>query len=214
MTYLQIVNAVLSLLREDTVASVASDTYSKLIGKFVNDAKRQVEDAWEWDALSTTIPITTVAGTSNYVVTGIGRRFKGVTVNDDTNNFQLRNVKLQWIIDQQQITYTTNTRPSYFAWNGTNGTDTKIELFPTPDGTYTIQVNANVPQAELTNDTDVLKLNSYAVEMGAYARALVERGEDGGFNSSEAYGLFKGIMSDEIAVETSRQDDYNTWMAV
>ena len=214
MTYLQLVNAVLTRLRESTVSSISLKAYALLIGEFVNDAKRQVEDAWKWDALNTTITVNTVAGTSTYTVTGIGRRFKDVTINDSTNDSQLANVPAQWIRDQQQLSTVQNGAPSYYAWNGTDGTDSKIELYPTPDAAYALKVNAYVPQVDLSADGDVLTIQSEAVIAGAYARALVERGEDGGLNSSEAYGLFKGVLADQIAMEASRQDEQNMWVAV
>ena len=42
MTYLELVNDVLVRLRETTVSTVTQTAYSSLIGKFVNDGKRQV----------------------------------------------------------------------------------------------------------------------------------------------------------------------------
>jgi len=42
------------------------------------------------------------------------------------------------------------------------------------------------------------------VAQNAYARALVERGEDGGLNSSEAYALYRSMLSDYIALEATR----------
>ena len=39
MTYLNLVNNVLRRMREEEVASVSSNTYSKMVGDFVNDAK-------------------------------------------------------------------------------------------------------------------------------------------------------------------------------
>ena len=42
-TYLQLVNDVLTRLREATVTNVSDTDYSSLIGKLVNDAKREVE---------------------------------------------------------------------------------------------------------------------------------------------------------------------------
>ena len=42
MTYLNLVNNVLRRMREEEVASVSSNTYSKMVGDFVNDAKRAV----------------------------------------------------------------------------------------------------------------------------------------------------------------------------
>jgi hypothetical protein len=51
MTYLELVNDVLVRLREPTVSTVIQTAYSSLIGKFINDAKRQVEDAFAWNVL-------------------------------------------------------------------------------------------------------------------------------------------------------------------
>jgi hypothetical protein len=55
MTYLNLVNNVLRRLREDEVSSVQDNTYSKMVGDFVNDAKKFVESAWDWSALRTTL---------------------------------------------------------------------------------------------------------------------------------------------------------------
>ena len=214
MTYLQLVNAVLARLREDSVASVSTSAYSRLIGKFVNDAKRQVEDAWDWDAMSTTLTLNTVAGTSTYVLTGSGLKPKGISVNDITNRSSLSNVPIKWIFDQQQLATVSNANPAYYAWNVNDGTDSKVELFPTPNGAYTLKFNLYVQQADLSADADVLILPHEAIEMGAYARTLVERGEDGGLSSSEAYGIFKGILADQVALESSRFIENDVWVAV
>jgi len=92
MTYLSLVNAVLRRLREEEVATVADTDYSNLIGDFVNDAKRQVEDAWDWTALRTTTTITTIAGTEKYSLTDYGVRSKILYVHNDT--FKLFNMHL------------------------------------------------------------------------------------------------------------------------
>ena len=47
MTYLELVNDVLIRLREAEVETVSQTDYSKLIGKFVNDAKRSEEHTSE-----------------------------------------------------------------------------------------------------------------------------------------------------------------------
>ena len=48
MTYLNIVNNVLRRLREDTVTTISANTYSAMVGDFINDAKQLVENAWDW----------------------------------------------------------------------------------------------------------------------------------------------------------------------
>lgn len=213
MTYLQLVNAVLVRLREPEVSSVASNAYSLLIGKFVNDAKRQVEDSWNWDSLSTTITVNTSNGVSNYLVTGSGRRHKDATVNNTTSLSRLTLAPIQWIVDQQQLSNVTPAQLSHYAWNGTDGTDSKVELFPTPDGVYALKFNLYVPQVELSADGDILTVPYDPVEAGAYARALVERGEDGGLSSSEAYSLYKGVLADQIAIESGRFIENENWVA-
>lgn len=215
MTFLEAVNEVLERLREDTVTTISGNSYAKLIGHFVNDSKRQVEDAWDWEVLGVQVPITTVAGTTSYTVTGSGMRQKSVTVNNTTSGRQnrLRNVPYKWIEDQQQLTTSSRGAPAYFAWNGNDGTDSIVELWPVPDSAYVISFNMTVPQTKLINDGDVIQVPAEIVVEGAYARALVERGEDGSLNSSEAYNLFKGNMSDRIALEAARDAGSDEWVA-
>jgi hypothetical protein len=213
MTYLQLVNAALARLRESSVATISQTAYASLIGAYINDAKRYVEDAWNWDALAATITVTTVPGTTTYTVTGSGRRQKDVTVNDTSNQARLNNVPMRWITDQQQLSIVQAGAPTYYAWNGTDGTDSKVEIYPTPDGAYTLKFNMVVPQVELVNEADVLIVPSEAVVAGAVARALAERGEDGGLASSEAFGLYKSILSDQIAIESARYVENDSWVA-
>jgi len=54
MTYLQIVNSVLTRLRENQVDTVDFDEYSSLIAAFVNDAKAQIENSHSWSSLRST----------------------------------------------------------------------------------------------------------------------------------------------------------------
>lgn len=213
-TYLQMVNDTLVRLRENEVSTVTESAYSTLIGKFCNDAKRQCEDSWNWDVLATVITVTTAAGTSLYTVTGSGIRQRDVTVNDTTNLGSLHLVPPQWITDQQQLSTVQQGNPVYYAWSGTDGTDSKAEFFPTPNGIFSIKFNLIVPQAALSADSDVISIPSEPVVAFAVARALVERGEDGGLNSSEAYGLAKSILSDYISLEKERFSEFIAFEAV
>jgi hypothetical protein len=212
-TFLEATNDVLTRLRETSVSSVTQTTYSTLIGKFVNDAKKQVEDAWNWDALSQTLTATMTPGTTTYVLTGSGLRHKDSTVNNITNKNTVFNKSIQWIINQQQLSTVSTGAVVYYAWNGTNGTDSKFEVYPTPNASDVLKFNLYVPQAELSSGSDVLMVPSDAVCMSAYARAIVERGEDGGLPSSEAYLLYKGILADKIAIESSRFCENECWVA-
>ena len=55
---------------------------------------------------------------------------------------------------------------------------------------------------------------SELIVQNAYARALVERGEDGGLSSSEAYALYRSMLADYIALEGTRFPDNSGFDAV
>ena len=66
----------------------SNDSYVKLIGEFVNDARRIVEDAWDWSALRSTITVTTTEDNLfSYSMTGTNNSFKILDVINDTSNF-------------------------------------------------------------------------------------------------------------------------------
>jgi hypothetical protein len=44
--FLDLTNSVLSRLREPEASSVVDNAYVKLIARYINDSKRQVEDAY------------------------------------------------------------------------------------------------------------------------------------------------------------------------
>ena len=205
MTYLELVNDVLARLRETSVSTVTETTYSTLIGKFVNDAKRQIEDAFSWNVLGQTITVTTSASTSSYSLTGAGQKFQVMDVINTTSNVGLTNISFVDMNRKLNFTPLVNSIPTEFAFDGVDGSyDTKVNLFPTPDGVYTIKFALTVPQATLSSGSTVVSVADTLVAQNAYARALVERGEDGGLSSSEAYLLYKAMLADYIALEGTR----------
>jgi hypothetical protein len=104
--------------------------------------------------------------------------------------------------------------PAWYSWYGNNGTDAIVAIWPNPSATFNLMFNMNVPQIDLVGNSDIILVPSDPVVAGAFARALVERGEDGGLSSSEAYGLYRGILADRIALEQSRSPEYDMWEAV
>ena len=215
MTFLELVNDVLIRMREPTVTTVALNSYSTLIGKFVNDAKRQIEDAFSWNALGQTITVTTAASTASYSLTGAGQKFQVMDVINTTSNVGLINISFVDMNRKLNFTPLVNSIPTEFAFDGVDGSyDTKVNLYPIPDGVYTIKFALTVPQATLTSDATIVLVPDVLVVQNAYARALIERGEDGGFNSSEAYQLYKSMLSDYIALEGTRYPENQEFVAV
>jgi hypothetical protein len=215
MQYIQIVNEVLARLRESEVSSVNDNAYSKMIGKFVNDSKRMVEDAYNWNALYDTLTATTTGDIFNYVLQGSGQRFRVVDVLNDTSNWEVKEASTRWMNQQFLLTTPQKGSPQYYNFNGVdvNG-DTQVDLFPIPNGVYNVRFNIVLPQPIMTTDSTVLKVPYEPVVFLAYAKALAERGEDGGLASNEAYGLYKTSLADAIAIESGRYDEESTWRLV
>jgi hypothetical protein len=215
MTYLELVNDVLVRLREEQVSTVSETTYSALIGKFVNDAKRQIEDAYAWNVLGTTITLSTVQGTYSYALTGSGQKFQVLDVLNVTSNIRMKNIDFATMNRFQNFSTPVEGIPAYYAFDGVDGSnDTKVTIYPRPDGVYSIPFSLTVPQATLSADGTYVKVPDTLVSQNAYARALVERGEDGGLSSSEAYLLYKAMLSDYIALEGTRYPENQEFVAV
>jgi hypothetical protein len=215
MTYLQLINDVLIRLRENEVSTVSQTTYAKMIGKFINDIKREVEDSYDWNSLTDTLTATTSSSLFNYVLTGSGVRFRILNVLNDTSDWFLENPTGSWMTDRFLFGTPESGSPKYYSFNGVDANgDTQVDLYPIPNGAYNIRFNIIKPQAALSSASDVLKVPSEPVLFGAYAKALAERGEDMGQNSSEAYALYRKSLADHIAIEASRYPNETLWNLV
>lgn len=214
-TYLNLVNDVLIRLREPEVTTVQENTLSKLIGKLVNDAKRQVEDAYNWNALTATLTTVTEPNIFSYGLTNIRQRFKVIDAYNTTKRIRMKNIPTPVMTERFMLAEHQKGSPTDFNFNGiTAAGDTRVDLYPVPTGAENISFNLYLPQDPLSANSDILLIPSEPVILGAYARALVERGEDGGLNSSEAYALYKASLADAIAMESSRYIEEETWEAV
>ena len=214
-TFISLVNDVLVRLREPTVSTVAENTLSTLVGKFVNDAKREVADAYDWDAFNTSVTVTTTARQyTGYTLTGAGTRFRVTNVLDITDYGSLLPSTVDMI---ERRVYSTgspqNSDPSEYAFNGvsSNG-DAQVMFWPIPVGANSIRFSLVVPESDMSADSDTTKLAKEPIVLGALARALVERGEDGGLSSSECYALAKKALADVIAIELARSPENDSWV--
>jgi len=214
MNYLDLVNNVLVRLREDEVGSISENSYSKLIGKFVIDAQRQVEDAYDWNGLSQTLTMQTVDGLFNGVLVGSGVRFRLIDVINDTTNVEMIYRTTKEMNDLFLNRDTVKGTPLYYNFNGVNDEgDTQVDIYPVPDGVYTIRFNIIQPQDPLLNASDTLKVPSEPVIFLAYAKAIAERGEDAGFSATQAYAMYKESLADHISIEKNRYPEELVWNA-
>lgn len=212
MTYLQLVNSVMRRLREDEVTTVDEYDYSKLIGDFVNDAKRQVEDSWDWSAIRTTFPLTTTAGTSTYPITDFTVRSKIISVHNDSANQVVRYESLQRVRDLNLANNNAQGPIRSYTLDGVDANgDVQIRFYMVPDSAYNIDVYGVQRTAELTSDTDTTLLPTSPIVQYAYAFALRERGETGGQSAVEQSAFAKQDLNNAIALDANLRPEEVTW---
>ena len=216
MTYREIINQILIRLREETIpvdwtgdindSTVITD-YQKVVGSLVNDAKRNIEAYHDWLVLRDTKEIDTVIGQKNYGLE-IGQEFKIIDVINQNTGRHLDQVSKVYI-NTVQYPSDSNGEPLYYAFNGTNSTNyttnLKVDLSPIPTEVHKISFDYVKNQDELKLSLEALKIPTQPVLLAAWARAISERGEDGGTQSS-----LMAVEADEALKNAIMIDSANT----
>jgi hypothetical protein len=215
MTYLELVNNILLRLREREVSTVNETQYSKLIGQLVNDAMQEVERAWDWSALRTTVSAVTSSDIFNYELNGTGNDFEILNVINDTSNdfmeYKTSHEFDNWYLNQTPV----SGAPKYYSWNGVSADgDTQVDVYPKPDGVYNIRFNMIKRSPVMSSDTTTLSVPTQPVQMLAYAKAIEERGEDGGQSAQSAYNTASRVIADAIALDSARHPEEMIFAAV
>lgn len=213
MTYLEAVNAVLLRLRQSEVSSWDASNYSKLIGQFVNEAKREVEDAHEWHALRTTKPASIVADDTEAEFSGTSQRTRIIQVFNDTDDSLMYPRERNWIIKQRNIGTTTSSQPCNYAMGnyGTAGA-VKLELWPTSDAAYDLTLDAIIPQNDLVTNNDMIEVPPDAVKLRALALALAERGDDGGQPFAQVMQEYNIALTDAVNRDKDNGPYHEAWV--
>lgn len=215
MTYIDMVNNILKRLRERTVSSVSENAYSTLIGILVNDAMREVENAWNWSQSRSTITVATVASTDSYELDATGYRSVVLDVWDDTSDNWVKPRESAWIRKQLDSSDSPEGQPIYYSYTDDSADgDQQIQVYPTPDGVYSLKVRTMLRSTELSGDADTTYLPSQPILLLAYAKAIEERGEDGGVAASSAYMTAKGSLADAISFDATRFPEDTIWREV
>ena len=219
MTYLELVNAVMRRLRESEVSTVQgtgnSNAYARLIGDFVNEAKSQVEVAWDWSALRSTLTLTTTPNVFNYELNGTQNNFKVLDVWNDSDDIEMQYKSASWF-NREFLTATPQTgTPMFYNFNGVStDRDTQVDIYPIPDAVYDLRFNITQRNLELTEDAETTVLPTRPIILLATAMAIEERGEDGGQQSINAYAAAQSALADEIAMDAARHPEDTIWYSV
>ena len=224
MTYLELVNSVMKRQRFGTVSTVSQSNYSLLIGEFVNEAKREVEDALNWVQLRNTIQITTADGTFKYTLSGAGDRGRLMkdtmgnpdVFNDTEDTFLKQAPSMRWMSARLNDNDVEKQEPTYFEINGQDGNgDPQVDLYPIPDNTYVINFNMVLPQESFENDNDTLIVPDWPVLLGAWAKAMEDRGEDGGSSIASVYKRYHDALADAMVYDQENAGPHeNVWTVV
>ncbi len=213
-TWLQCVNEVQRRLRENVTPSVTTTDYSNLLGIFVNDVKREIEDAWNWNVLRNIVTVSTVSGTSVYTLTGTSNRTRILDVFNDTSDNEIIAVRGNQYVGNT-LSGGGNREPLYYKVSGENASGAlKITLLPTPDAVYSIKFNVVIPQDDCDANSDEIYVPSEAVILGALSRAIEERGEDAGQTSMSAYGRYREALGNAISRDEALMVLETDWTSV
>jgi len=215
MTYLQLVNSVLRRLREDEVATVDQNSYSRLVGELVNEAKETVENSWDWTGLRTTVVVPTVKSTYLYTIVDSQNKIKVLNVVNDTGNVFMSRRGSSWMRNLFLNQDPPESSPQYFNLKtlDANG-DNVFEVYPIPDGVYDLNFSIVKREGYFTEDTDKLKVPTQPVLLLATALAARERGETGGTSAAEQFGLADRSIADAIAYDAAQHPDETIWTTV
>lgn len=216
MTYLEVVNTVLKLMRLDEVATVAGqeDEAVKVVIQNVNDAKKKVENAWRWNVLRDEWAIPVVQGVSTYPITD---SYDQIIIDDVLLNDQ-------WVLkpnnkkslDRKLNTYSTETNaPNEYAIAGANANrEVLIKFWPLSNQSHTVTITGWKNQPDLAIDSDELLVPHYPVVYEALAMSARERGEVGGQTSLELFGMAKKYLEDAIALDASMSPLDTNWYTI
>ena len=212
MTYLDLVNNVLRRLREDEVTTVNANVYSRMVGDFINDAKNMVQNAWDWSQLRSTLTITTAADDYTYSLTGSQDSGKILHLINDTSNLTMEYRPQSWFDEQYLINTPASGAPEYYTFNGVDGSgDSQIDVYPKPDGVYSLKAKIVTRNTELSGDSDTLAVPSQPVIHMAVALLARERGETGGTSTPEYFAIADKYLSDAIAMDAQKHPDETIW---
>ena len=219
MTYRELINQVLIRLREDTITSDWSgnindsntvSAYHKVIGALINDSKLHVESRHDWLNLRETKDINTVVGTKNYNLSS-GQEIKIYDAVNNTTGIHLSQVSRTYI-NTVKFPSDDTGEPLYYAFNGSDTSNNlKVDLSPIPTEVHTLSFDIIKPPTELKTAATVLKVPAQPVILGAWARAIAERGEDGGTQSSLAAGEANESLKQAIMIDSGNTRYETDW---
>ena len=103
----------------------------------------------------------------------------------------------------------------YYTFNGVDANgDTQVDIYPIPNGVYTLRFNMVLRTGELTTDAAEVTVPWMPIVHLAVALATRERGESGGNMTPELFASADRMLSDAIALDASKHPEETIFAAV
>ena len=86
-----------------------------------------------------------------------------------------------------------------------------MDIYPSPDGVYTLRFNLVARTEDLEADADKFHVPSHPVVMLAYAKAIEERGEDNAQTGNTAFTNARTLLNDAIQLDGNKHPEELIW---
>jgi hypothetical protein len=229
-----LLNKVLIGLRQTQITTTSTtDAYELLLLQYVNEAKEEVEEAWDWEALRATVTVTGVASTSTYTVTAAGdadvttterskllyeaaadnggRESSSRTFGDLPQVFDVTDASESRLIEvtpekMERLHFTDDDLeqdPKYFTLYS-DGTSLIFKVFPTPADARTFKLRIYNPQAELAS-TSLDSTTLTVPTRPVWTKALYKANEERGEEIARPNGPNHMAAQDALSVAIARE---------
>jgi hypothetical protein len=131
---------------------------------------------------------------------------------NDTSNLVMEYRPQTWFDDKFLVQTPTSGKPEYYTFSGIDGFgDAQIDVYPKPDGVYSLKVKSVIRNVALSGDSDTLAIPSQPVIHMAVALLARERGETGGTSTPEYFAIADKYLSDAIALDAQKHPEETIW---
>ena len=214
MTYLAMVNKILLRMRENQVSSLSgASEYVQLIQFLVKESVDEVETAWSWNSLNTTVPLTLVGGTHTYSLPDLGDTFIVSSVWNETKANPIDYPVTTDYINNQYGANTSSAPATCGIYGVDSNGDPQLRFYPTPSDADTVTVYVKKNSSYTGVDGDIILCPWMPVYLCTLWKAISERGEDGGLNLEEAYMNYQNILGSYIARDAALGHTNTIWYA-
>lgn len=231
MTYLQIVNSVMRMLRETEVTTVAESSYSKLIGTFVQQVIDEMWESWNWNRLLRAVDGTIAAGLSTLDLTADNLANLSRATNEKSFlAYDYQRLPMVYDItsgEERRLVQTNRTKynrdyalstrpvqpPSEFIIDQSNDEGWNLIFDTTMDKERTIRSYWYIPDDDLDptssdDDSTQVKMPSRPIILGAVYYALNERGEEIGEPGQIAERRWREALAAAIERDDQEKQDF------